>query len=276
VKEFLGIYRMVTHFRADVNPLPITRLSLPPSSSYRVETYPYTDILTITQDVVKIESSYHQLVESELSKISFDLLQIGKEYDKCSNIPEYDWSKMRELEFQEKLAEKSSLLKSLNNYQCTQCPDLDSHYSQAHSERLLKDQILDLRHQISDQNLELLPEYHMKVNVLKFYKFIEEQGTVQLKGRVACEINTADELLLTEMIFDNFFSDYDAAESVALLSCLVFQEKSQSTPILNTKLEKVNIRIEIKASDFNTLNLGGATNQGQNIYVGRSPKPAWT
>ena len=214
---------------------------MPRSSSYRTETYPYSDILTITPDTVKVENSQARLSELEAQKISFDVFQLGKEYTKNMRVPEFDWSKMRELEFQEKLAEKNLLLNSLNDYQCTQCPDLDSHYSQAHSERLLNDHILDLRHQISDQNLELLPEYHMKVNVLKFYKFIEDQGTVQLKGRVACEINTADELLLTEMIFDNFFSEYDAAESVALLSCLVFQEKSQSSPILNTKLENVSI-----------------------------------
>jgi len=42
---------------------------------------------------------------------------------------------------------------------------------------------------------------------------------------VACEINTCDELLLTEMIFENVFDGLDAAESAALLSALVLQAK---------------------------------------------------
>ena len=46
-----------------------------------------------------------------------------------------------------------------------------------------------------------------------------------MKGRVACEISTGDELLLTEMIFQNVFNDLTVEQSVALLSCFVFDEK---------------------------------------------------
>jgi ATP-dependent RNA helicase DOB1 len=42
-----------------------------------------------------------------------------------------------------------------------------------------------------------------------------------MKGRVACEISTGDELLLTELIFHGLTVD----QSVALLSCFVFDEK---------------------------------------------------
>ena len=38
---------------------------------------------------------------------------------------------------------------------------------------------------------------------------------------------------------DNFLVEYDPAEIVALLSCFVFQEKSQSVPSLTPKLQKV-------------------------------------
>lgn len=46
-----------------------------------------------------------------------------------------------------------------------------------------------------------------------------------MKGRVACEISTGDELLLTEMIFQNVFNDLTVEQSVALLSCFVFDER---------------------------------------------------
>ena len=42
--------------------------------------------------------------------------------------------------------------------------------------------------QISDQNLELIPDYEQRVNVLKDLKFIDQNSTVLLKGRVACEV----------------------------------------------------------------------------------------
>lgn len=46
-----------------------------------------------------------------------------------NTIPEYDWSKIRELDFQEKYREKILLMKQLQYFQCTQCPDLIEHVS---------------------------------------------------------------------------------------------------------------------------------------------------
>jgi antiviral helicase SKI2 len=42
--------------------------------------------------------------------------------------------------------------------------------------------------------------------------YIKNDKTVQLKGRVACEINSSDELLMTEMIFENFFTELEPEE----------------------------------------------------------------
>jgi antiviral helicase SKI2 len=103
---------------------------------------------------------------------------------------------------------------------------------------MLKEQLAELDHNLSEMNLELLPDYHQRVEVLKELGFVDQETIVHIKGRVACEINTADELILTELILDNFFADYEPAEIVALLSCFVFQEKSQSEPVLPPKLQK--------------------------------------
>jgi ATP-dependent RNA helicase DOB1 len=46
-----------------------------------------------------------------------------------------------------------------------------------------------------------------------------------MKGRVACEISSGDELLLTELMFHGVFNDLSVEQSVALLSCFVFDEK---------------------------------------------------
>lgn len=53
------------------------------------------------------------------------------------------------------------------------------------------------------------------------------------------QINSANELVLTELILDNVFADYEPAEVVALLSGFVFQEKSETEPLLTPKLEEV-------------------------------------
>lgn len=56
----------------------------------------------------------------------------------------------------------------------------------------------------------------------------EDIDVIDVKGRVACEISTGDELLLTELIFSAAFTTLTVDQINALLSCFVFQEKSGS------------------------------------------------
>jgi len=57
-----------------------------------------------------------------------------------------------------------------------------------HKESTLLASIASLKLALSDQNLELLPDYEQRIGVLKELRFIDENQTVQLKGRVACEV----------------------------------------------------------------------------------------
>lgn len=68
-----------------------------------------------------------------------------------------------------------------------------------------------------------MPEFENRVRVLEYLGYIDETGTVKLKGRVACEINSGDEVVTTEMIFCGFLTELDAEEAVALVSAFVFQ-----------------------------------------------------
>lgn len=58
-----------------------------------------------------------------------------------------------------------------------------------HEEYLVRQAIEELRNMMSDQNLELLPDYEQRIGVLKELGFIDEHGNVELKGRVACEVS---------------------------------------------------------------------------------------
>lgn len=57
---------------------------------------------------------------------------------------------------------------------------------------------------------------------------IDEKGIVQTKGRAACEIDAADELLTVELMFNGVFSSLDKHQIVSLASCLIpLGEKTQ-------------------------------------------------
>jgi len=63
--------------------------------------------------------------------------------------------------------------------------------------------------------------------VLKELGHVDGSGVIQTKGRCACEINTANELVVVEMMFAGAFNDLSVEQSVALLSCLIFDERSK-------------------------------------------------
>ena len=116
---------------------------------------------------------------------------------------EQDWSKVNDLHVRELLAERKSVAEVILRSKCLECPDFIKHYGMQHDEWLVKVNIESLKMLMSDQNLSLLPDYQQRSEVLKDLGFIDEESRVQLKGKVACEIHSADELVLTELILEN-------------------------------------------------------------------------
>lgn len=74
--------------------------------------------------------------------------------------------------------------------------------------------------------------------VLKRLEFIDKDGVVLLKGRMACELTSADEVLMTEIVFQNVFADMEANHIIAACSCLVFDEKCEDPITTNKELQK--------------------------------------
>ncbi|KAK3065687.1 hypothetical protein LTS18_002525, partial [Coniosporium uncinatum] len=129
-----------------------------------------------------------------------------------------------------------------------------------------------LRQLMSDQNLQLLPDYEQRINVLKDLGFIDENSRVELKGKVACEIHTADELVLTELILENVLADFEPEEIVALLSSFVFQEKTDTEPVLTASLEKgrdMIVKISEKVNHIQTLHQVILSADDSNDFVSR-------
>lgn len=60
-----------------------------------------------------------------------------------------------------------------------------------------------------------------------FCRYVTRDDVVELKGKVACEITSADELTLTELMFNGVLKDASVEEMISLLSCFVWQEKLQ-------------------------------------------------
>ena len=68
---------------------------------------------------------------------------------------------------------------------------------------------------------------------------VDDKGLVLTKGRAACEIDAADELLTVELMFNGVFSKLDKHQVVALASCLIpLGEKTQVEEFAHTAWNK--------------------------------------
>ncbi|KAH9960623.1 antiviral helicase [Russula dissimulans] len=113
-------------------------------------------------------------------------------------------------------------------------PELYDLYARKHAAqdhvRLLK-----IRIQATHDVLQM-EELQSRKRVLRRLGFTTADDIVDVKGRVACEISTGDELLLTELIFNGVFNPLAPEHCAGLLSCFVFTEKSEQQTRLKEEL----------------------------------------
>ncbi|TMW60703.1 hypothetical protein Poli38472_000745 [Pythium oligandrum] len=106
--------------------------------------------------------------------------------------------------------------------------DKDSRFALYYMKMESETKMRELERQIKEsKSLVLRDDLRRRRRVLRRLEFVDKDMVIQRKGRTACEISTADELLVTEMIFNGQFNDLSVNETVALLSCLINQEKAK-------------------------------------------------
>lgn len=105
-------------------------------------------------------------------------------------------------------------------------PILPRLFEQFAAKKAMEDRITALKRHIRDTNAIVhMDELKNRKRVLRRLDYCTNEDVIGVKGRVACEISTGDELLLTEMMFAGCFNDLQPEQVAAVLSCFVFQEK---------------------------------------------------
>jgi antiviral helicase SKI2 len=171
------------------------------------------DLLAYSALQVDVTAIVDRQEESSSMETIASLDEIRQQLVSLPIIPEVEWSRMRSLEFQEALRRRDNLAKRLTKLGCRLCDEFSEHvsgvptvecpasairisdvtprlqYGILHETKTIEAELTNLKLALSDQNLELLPDYEQRVDVLKELQFIDENSTVLLKGRVACEVS---------------------------------------------------------------------------------------
>ena len=101
----------------------------------------------------------------------------------------------------------------------------------------------------SSSSLALFPDFRQRLNVLQRIGYADSiTEAVLLKGSVACEMNTCNEVLASEIIFSNVLEPLNPPEIAGLLAALVCQEKDKQGNLI-----KLTSRMEIAKDIINNL-----------------------
>lgn len=173
------------------------------------------------QSVVELASELQRIHQTSGAELSFLSLMHDfgvKDMDSVTEIEKLETIKAR-----------------LHTQPCLECPQFKEHFTQAFTYLKTREEIARLNYLMSEESLQLHPEYQMRIEVLKELGYVDDNKTVTLKGKVACEMGN-HELMVTELLLENIFAEKSIEVIVALLSSLVFQQKFCSEPELKPEL----------------------------------------
>lgn len=166
-------------------PLPQTVKDL----SLRVTVVPISDVECVTETIIKSDGTFKALSsKKEKQKLAEDVfIPLCKSWT-YRDWEEVNWRKIRDLSLQNVLDARAKEAAEAQNRKCLTCPKFLQHFTMQNDEWLVKENIAQLRQLMSDQNLQLLPDYEQRISVLKELGFVDEGSRVELKGKVACEV----------------------------------------------------------------------------------------
>ena len=129
-------------------------------------------------------------------------------------------------------------------------------FKDSYVEWRLKRKIAYIKWYVSAANLSHFPDFQQRLAVLRHLGYVEgKEGeeVTTIKGRVACEINTADELLTSEIVFSNVLKSLNPPEAAAMLSALVYEERNTETLELTPRMEVARVAMNELVEAMNSI-----------------------
>ncbi|KRH93694.1 ski2 atp-dependent rna helicase [Pseudoloma neurophilia] len=124
-------------------------------------------------------------------------------------------------------------------------PVLKIKFSQTLKRHILNDEskLIDLKHGQKGSYYYL--EYEKRAKFLEEHKYIEGENLL-LKGQIASEIRTLNDIVITEMLFHNDFDEMTGEMIIALFSCMICNEKE----IIKSKTKISEVKTSYNSQEY--------------------------
>lgn len=178
--------------------------------------------------------------------------------------------KIKDPEFLDVVSKIEKLEKRMYEHPIHKSPLLETEYPKYQRKVVCKKELQVAKKKLTDaRSILQLEELKCRKRVLRRLNYCTDADVIQLKGRVACELSCSDELLITEMIFNGVFGKLSPAQACALLSCLVFDEKSQKMPKLSEELSGPLRQMQELARRISKISNEARLPMDEDVYVER-------
>ncbi|KAJ9698970.1 hypothetical protein PVL29_007845 [Vitis rotundifolia] len=187
--------------------------------------------LIISKDLLPLEAR-----ENTLKKVSEVLSRFAKEGIPLLD-PEEDM-KVQSSSYRKAVRRIEALESLFDKHEVAKSPLIEQKLKVLHMKKELTAKIKSIKRTMrSSTALAFKDELKARKRVLRKLGYVTSDNVVELKGKVACEISSADELTLTELMFNGVFKDIKVEDMVSLLSCFVWREKLQDAQKPRDELE---------------------------------------
>lgn len=174
--------------------------------------------------------------ENTLKKVSEVLSRFSKDGVPLLD-PEEDM-KVQSSSYRKAVRRIEALESLFGKHEVAKSPLIKEKLKTLHQKQELAAKIKSIKRQMKTSTaLAFKDELKARKRVLRRLGYVTNDDVVELKGKVASEISSADELTLTELMFSGIFKDINLEDMVALLSCFVWQEKLQDAQKPREELE---------------------------------------
>ncbi|KAG7355547.1 DEAD/DEAH box helicase domain protein [Nitzschia inconspicua] len=183
---------------------------------------------TTSSTIGKVGEVVAALIESEHQELSSGLAML--------DLNDFLKRGTEAVELRQRADTISSLSVEMRNCESHHHPTIEKHFVLLERLHALRSHVESLSHLLSNESLLLFPDFLQRKTVLKVLGYLDEKEAVTVKGRVACEVNSCEELIITELVFEGVLNDLEPSVIVAALSSLVYQQKSSEDEELNSEV----------------------------------------
>ena len=113
---------------------------------------------------------------------------------------------------------RMEFVNSLKESECSGCPEFAKHLKQINSTSGVQKEMTKMLKNVKNEALLKNEEFDSKMRVMKDLGFISKDDTLELKGKFAQHISSADIIILTVFVFEGGFISLSDSEMIASLA----------------------------------------------------------